>query len=257
MPQLHSDLPILTPDPPRKPASERYGGLYYVGIGGLIVLLCLAAWFSVSLWSLRGYLGDVYVLHDPNRTEVDRVNAAWALSRSAQTGQRQYWDDALDRRLPRLARYLMAESLTASATEADPPGYALSVARSEGWPPWLRVLLVCPMAYAGAAGGRFPEEGLEELRRNPDRMVNLWAAYVQAEQPSGNDAAKALLTEEASRGISTSELATQLLAALRAEPEQKGAILHRAELWMRSHHPSAAEVWKGWTLRGDRFVRSD
>jgi hypothetical protein len=215
----------------------------------------LVAWFSVSLWSLRGYLEHVYVLHDHKRSEVDRINAAWALSRSSQTSQRQFWDDALNRDLPPPARYLMAESLTASATEADPRGYALSVARSTGWPPWLRALLVCPMAYAAAAEASFPDESLDELRRNPDPMVSLWAAYVQAEQTGGDGTAKALLTEEASRGIATGELAAQLLTALRAQPEQKAAILHRAELWMRSHHPSAADVWKDWIQRDDRFVR--
>jgi hypothetical protein len=265
MPPIRSDLPIITPDPPPPPPpapplppktqTEKYGGLYYLGVSGLGILVLLVVWFSLSLWNLRGYLGEVYVLHDAKRSEVDRVNAALSLSRSPQANQRRYWDDALDRTLPTLARYLMGESLTAEAADADPRGYALSVARSEGWPDWLRALLVRPMAYGAAAGRSFPAEPLAELRRNADPMVGLWAAYVEVEQSKDDDSPRSFLAEQATKSGDPGQLARLLSEALAAEPDHKARALNIASIWMRTHHPSSVQVWKGWALREDRLVK--
>ncbi len=101
---MPSDLPIL-PDrptaPPRpKTTAEKYGGLYYLGVAGLIVVVGLLAWFGLGVWSLRAVWRNVYVLHDPERTEAERVEAAYRLSRNPDVTQRQYWDIALRKELP-------------------------------------------------------------------------------------------------------------------------------------------------------------
>ncbi len=140
MPPIHSDLPIITPDPPRRSQAQKFGGLFYLGIGGLAVLVLLIGWFGWGVWSLRHVWTRVYILNDAGRPEPERIDAALALSRDPDANQRQLWDLALSRVPPPLARYLLAEALTSEAIQADPSGYALAVARSEGWPDWLEAL---------------------------------------------------------------------------------------------------------------------
>src|SRR5262245_58073951 len=125
MPPIRSDLPIVTPDPPRRSQAERYGGLFALGIAGLLVLIALVGWFGWSAWSLREVWWNVYLLNDPGRSEADRIAAAVALSRDPRVSQRQRMDLCLSRTPPDLARYLLAESLTSEAIAADPRGYAL------------------------------------------------------------------------------------------------------------------------------------
>ena len=71
-------LPIVVTPDPKRPGAERYGGLYYLGIAGLVVLCGLLAWFGWGVWSLRSVWANVYVLNDPRRAEGDRVAAAYA-----------------------------------------------------------------------------------------------------------------------------------------------------------------------------------
>jgi hypothetical protein len=257
MAPVHSDLPIITPDPPRKSTAEKYGGLYYLGIAGLVVVLGLVGWFGYSFWTLRGYFGEVFILHDPARSEVDRVNAALLLSRSSHANQREFWDDALNKNLPPLARYLMAESLTSEATDADPHAYALAVAKSEGWPDWLRLLLVRPMALASDLGRTFPADSLEELRRHADPAIRLWTAYVQAAGPKGQESARSYLHEQANAAGPYRGLASLLSEALQAELPRRVGLLDQATRWLREHHPGAAQVWTGWELREDRLVQTE
>ncbi len=65
MPPEFPDLPIVTPDPPRRSESERYGSLFYLGVGGLAVLVVLIGWFGWSAWSLRDVWTNIYILNDP------------------------------------------------------------------------------------------------------------------------------------------------------------------------------------------------
>ncbi len=163
-------LPIVTPDPPPRSRSqaERFGALFYLGVVGLIVLLTLVGWFGWSVWTLRSIWWNVYVLHDPKRPDADRNAAAYAFSHDPAVNQRQLWDVALRKDLPPLARYVVAEGLTDEAAAADPKGYGLAVVRSEGWPDWLRLLLLRPLAYRAAAGHPLPREALAELRQTRD-----------------------------------------------------------------------------------------
>lgn len=252
-------LPIITPDTPRLSDREKYGALFHLGLAGLVVVIGLLTWFAWSAWSLRSVLVNVFVLHEPKRSESDRIQAAYALTRDPNVNQRQLWDIALSKPqppLPPLARYLVAEGLTAEAVSADPRGYAVSVARSEGWPDWLRLLLLRPMAYRAAAGQPLPREPLEELAGNPDPAIQLWAQYILAASlKSKNSDASAYIQTAADTADTRQPLARYLLDALNsARLVDRVSALDAATRWLRHGHPQASPIWEAWTIRGARVV---
>src|SRR5262249_43027053 len=63
-------LPIVTPaererdQARRRSGREKYGGLFYLGLAGLLVVVSLVGWFASNAWSLRAVWFNVYVLHD-------------------------------------------------------------------------------------------------------------------------------------------------------------------------------------------------
>ena len=188
-------LPIVTPDPPRRSAVEKYGGMYLLGLAGLVVVVGLVSWFAIGVWSLRAVWSDIYILHDESRPVAERVQAAYALGRDPRVTPPQRWEMCLRKPLPELARYVLAESLTAEIVRADPRHYSLMVARSPGWPDWLRLLLVRPLAYGAAEGLARPREALVELGRHHDPAIRLWADFARSASPdvaSDPDAGKEL-----------------------------------------------------------------
>lgn len=238
-------LPIVTPDPPRRLQREKYGSLFYVGLFGLAVLLGLIGWFAQGAWALRDVWSNVYILHDESRPEPDRIRAALALSRDARVNQRQRWDICLRTPLPALARYVLAESLTAEAASADPREYALTIARSPGWPVWLRMLLTRPMAYAALDGGTFPPEALEEMQKHSDRGIALWSSFILAQEDS-NDRSGHQALEAGCQGSGWDrELACLLRDAigLKGQPDAQKRLLDRATVWLRGHHPECKAIW--------------
>jgi hypothetical protein len=248
-------LPIVTPGPPRRSEREKYGGLFTLGAIGLVVVVALVGWFAWGAWSLRAVWSNVYALHDDHRPEAERVQAAYALSRDPRVNQRQYWDISLRKPLPELARYVVAEALTAEAATADPRGYALTVARSPGWPNWLRLLLTRPLAYAAAGGAAVPAGPLRELRdRGYDPAIGLWADFALAASTPADPAAATALAAAAQDDGPDQVLARTLLDALRAGGAERTRRLDEATLWLRTHHPDASRVWAGWRVEGDRLV---
>ncbi len=251
------ELPIVTPDPPpsKRSETEKYGGLFYLGIAGLVVVVGLVAWFGIGVWQLRDLWTNIYRLNQKDLPEVERVNAAWAIRHDPGSSQRQLWDLAMSRVPPDLARYLLAEGLTAEAIRADPTGYVLSVARSQGWPEWLRLLLMRPMAYDDGKIALAPEP-LKELRRNSDPFVRLWAAYIQARVLDVREPREFLLGQAEQPG-DQGEMARRLLQALDS-PSKTGRLrtLDQATLWMRRHHPASAQVWNGWSEQNGHFERT-
>jgi hypothetical protein len=248
-------LPIVTPEEPRRSDREKYGGLFFLGAIGLVVLVAMVAWFAWGAWSLRAVWSNVYTLHDRGRTEADRVAAAYALSRDPRVNQRQYWDICLRKPLPELARYVVAEALTAEAASADPRAYATTVARSQGWPVWLRLLLTRPIAYASAQGEAVAAGPLRELRdRGDDPAIALWADFaLAAASPSDRDAAAALKKAAEQDGPDRA-MARYLVDALAAKGAERTRHLDEATRWLRTHHPDAKRVWAGWVIEGDRLV---
>lgn len=251
-------LPIVTAPPARLNAHQKYGGLFYLGVGGLLVLVALVGWFAYGAWSLRSVWSNVYVLHEIRRPDAERIQAAYALSSDPRVNQRQRWDICLRRTIPDPGRYLIAESLSAEAAEADPRGYALTVARSDGWPNWLRLLLLRPMAYATIDGVRFPREPLDELMRHNDPLIRLWAAFVLAQQdePKGGGSGLRRLQDVAAQPGPDGDLARMLarLCGSEVSPTQRRSGLDHATDWVREHHPEARALWKPWVIRDGRIV---
>jgi hypothetical protein len=249
-------LPIVNPDLPRRPDREKYGAAYRLGIAGLVVVVGLVGWFAWGAWSLRSVWTNVYRVHDASRGEAERVQAAYALSRDPRVTQAQLWDIALRKPLPPLARYVVAEALTAEAAESDPREFGAAVARSEGWPVWLRLLLTRPMAYAAARGEPVPRGSLVELARNDDPATALWARYALAAGPDGDAKSRSELRRAGASGGAEQGLAALLVEALDAprEPDRLRA-LDEATVWLRRHQPDAARLWDGWDVQGGRLVR--
>ena len=247
-PPQFPDLPILEPDPPRMSLREKYGGLFYLGIGGLVFSLFLVGSFFYQLYRTRELWAAVYVLHDPQSTDPARFEAAWAIAHNPDANDRQRMDFALRTDLPDLARYIIAEGLTPDAIRADPKGYAVSAARSEGWPDWLRLLVARPMAYAAGEGYRIAWEPLDQLRKRSDKAIVLWMTYARAVMGPGDLAASQQLQAAAANSDPYQELAALLVEAVEAKGPERSAKLDQATAWLRIHHPPSAQVWEGWEV---------
>jgi len=238
-------LPIVTPDPPRLSTREKYGSLFYLGILGLATVVALVTWFGFGVWSMRSVWTNIYRLHDETRSETERVRAAIDLAQDSRVNERQRWDICLRKPLPPLARVVLAKSLTAEAASADPRGYALTIARSPGWPNWLRVLLARPMAYAAVEGVIFPRDALAELRANSDRGVALWGSFLDAQQENLADPGLQEL-EQASAGQGWERDYAHLLleaARLRESPDRQIPLLDRATDALLARHPNLHPLW--------------
>lgn len=257
------DLPILNPGDVPVPAApargqrEKYGGLFYLGIVGLVVLVGLIAWFGYGLWSHRAIWAEVYALNDGRRPLADRLDAALRLSRDPRFGDEARIGLALRKDLPSLARYLLAESVSTELVAHDPRTYALEVARSEGWPDWLRLLLARQLAYGSVRGYAVPTGVVVELCRHPDPMIRLWATFTLAAHRSlGPDSRVGAELEEAARAPTPDgRLALMLLDALRSEGEARERRLDDLTVWLRRHHPQAREIWRGWEIRDQHLER--
>jgi hypothetical protein len=241
-----TELPIVTLEPwEQRSRLEKYGSFYYLALAGLVLLVGMISWFAWGAWSLREVWRDVYILHDPARSEADRVMAAGRLASNPNSTQRQRYDIALNRDLPDRARYLVAEALTTEAAKDDPRGYALAVSRSqgEGWPDWFRLLMLRPLAYGAGAGAAIEQAPLIELLEHNDPSIRLWARYVLAESNRYNSEFEKELRSEAAAG-DPGELVAILVSALDAEHDaDRVALLDEATQWVQDHHPGAVAVW--------------
>lgn len=248
-------LPIVTVDPPRLTEREKYGGLFYVGIAGLFVILGLVGWFGWSAWSLRAVWGNVYWLHKSSLPEAERIEVAYALSRDSRVNSQQRWDIALRKPLPPLARYLLAEAWTADTATGDPAGFAKVVALSETWPEWLRLLGVRLMAVAAAEGTEFPEDALVPLAGRPDPNFRVWIEYIRAVSGRGDPLAAGRLRELAASGDPSATLANELASAIEVGSSERQQHIDTATRWLRSHDAEAAKIWQGWEERDGRLIQ--
>ena len=250
------ELPVITPDPPRLSLREKYGALYYLGVAGLAISIALVSSFAYGVWTLRDVWSAVYTLHHEGKPEAERIRSAWAIARHPSVNDRQKSDIALRKDLPKLARYVIAEGLTSQSIQTDPKGYALMVAKSEGWPDWFRLLMARPMAYAVGEGYRIPWEPLDLLREHKDPAIALWATYTRAAMEPGDAPALQALEQAASRGDRFAPLAALLESAARNQGDGRVQKLDEATAWLRTHHPEASEIWKGWTVKDGKLVET-
>jgi hypothetical protein len=112
------------------------------------------------------------------------------------------------------------------------------------------------MAYRAALGLSVPREPLDELSRNPDAATALWASYAMAVSIDRDSEAVERLQKAAAADGPLRPLAQQLLAArTEPQPDKRLEILDRATVWLRTGHPEASQLWRGWSVVGDRIVR--
>lgn len=251
-------LPIINAPTPRRTEREKYGSWFYLGIAGLLVVAALVGWFGHGVWTMRDVWARVYVLHDAKAPEEARLRAAFALSHDPRVEQRQLWEMSLRRGLPELARYILAEGVTAELVAEDPKGYVSAVALSPDWPKWLRLVLTRPMAYAATAGHTISRETLAELcRQRPtdDPATRLWALYTLAVQHNADPQTVVMLEKASGEGGPLKELADLFLSALHADEADRPRILDRATEWNRLRHPDVSRLWRGWAVRDGSLVR--
>ncbi|QEH37634.1 hypothetical protein OJF2_62250 [Aquisphaera giovannonii] len=241
-------LPIIQggppPESPRRSMADRYGGLLYLGVAGLVVLAGLLGWFGYRAWALRDVWRDIYVLNDPREPDPSRVEAAARLAGDPRVEPRQLWDLALNRLLPDRARCVLAEGIGSDLVASDPRGFANAVARSPDWPGWLRLALVRPLALASTDGHTLPRERLGDLCRGDDPILRLWALYTLAVQPRPDPQTAAELDLAASTDRPEHELAAMLLEALRGPRAARLEILDRATRWNHEHHAETRALWQ-------------
>ena len=247
--QSFPELPILEPDPPRMTLREKYGGLYYLGIGGLILSVYLVGSFVVGFYQSRHLWAAILVLHNPSLSDATRYEAAWQVAHDPHANDAQRMNMALSTDLPNLARYIVAEGLTSDSIRTDPKAYALMAARSEAWPDWLRLMVARPMAYAVGEGYRIAWEPLDELRTRSDKAIVLWMTYTRAVMGPGDEAAARELKDATAKPGPYQDLAKLLEAAAEAEGTARTAQLDEATAWLRRNHPPCALVWDQWEVR--------
>lgn len=251
-------LPIISPPTSTRSDQEKYGALFFVGITGLIVVLALLGWFGYRLWSMRAVWADVYLLNEARQPEEARIQAAFRLRHDPRVEQNQLWDLSLNRKLPELARYILAEGIGTELVAQDPQSYASAVALSPDWPSWLRLVLVRPMAYAATRGHALSRERLGELCRRSirdDPVVRLWALYALAVQTRPDPQTAVEIKRVTQAPETDHDLAEILLDAVHSDEARRIEILDRATAWNREHHPDTRRIWQGWTLREGKLER--
>jgi hypothetical protein len=234
--------------------------LLYLGLVGLVVLVGLVGWFGYRIWSMREVWSSIYNLNDPRASDEKRIEAAYRLSRDRRVEPNQLWDLSLNRKLPELARYALAEGIGPDLVAQDPLGYSSAVARSPDWPEWLRLVLVRPLAYAATQGHSLSRERLSELCRRSgreDQAVRLWALYALAVQTRPDPQTKVEIERVAQAPGPYCELAHLFVEAVEADEAHRIELLDRATTWNREHHPDTRRLWQGWTVREGSLVKLD
>lgn len=240
-------LPIVTPGPPRKTSAEKYGGLWYLGLGGLAVVIALIGWFGYGVWSLREVWANIYVLHDDSKPKAERVRAAFRLAEDGRLTQANLVELVQRGEMPDLARYVLAERLAADSIAGDPGVYALDIADKPGRPAWLRALLVRPLALKAGSVRRYPVVPMDALiEGDADPLVRAWADCARALTRQGDPAALARLRALAREPGPARDVAAILVESIDAKPKERPAIFERATRLMRTVTGGPAEVWEGW-----------
>lgn len=252
-----SPLPIVELNPlERKKLAEKYGALFYLSIAGLVILLLLIGRFAYGLWTTRDLWSAIYRLNDGAASEQARLNAAFLMAHHPASNDRMRREASFNPSLPPLARYILAESLSAEAMKDNPAGYALAISRNPDWPDWLRLLHLRALALGAGEGEPIAQEPLLALTSHDDPMIRLWAHYARAESSRENVADRQALEAAASTDWPGAEAARLLLDALNAtDRATRETAVGKATRWLRSHYPPAKILWAPWTESDDGIHR--
>ena len=201
----------------------------------------MIAWFGYSVWQLRDVWAEVYALHDSKRSDAERIESAIKLSRDPRVTDHQLMEICLRRDLPDRARYLLAEAVSTEAVARDPRAYALTVALSQDWPDWLRLVLARRLAYGATRGYAIPEVGAgrtgEALGPDDPSLGGLLAGRAaRLENRRGRQARRSSAHHGRQRQARRDALATRGTAP----PKSAERRLDEATIWLRHHHPQAA-----------------
>jgi hypothetical protein len=177
-------LPILPdsdkpPEQPRLSNLQKYGGLYWLGIGGLVVSVLLVGWFAIQLWLLRDVWREIYVLHNKDLADDRRIAAATFLAKHPRVEAAQIQPMIFRRSLPDQARLLLAEGLkkTDTATSARQMLGLLETEGATSPPDYLRGHLARLAALNIPADDRFPVDLFRRMMADRDSAVAAWCAY--------------------------------------------------------------------------------
>jgi hypothetical protein len=86
-------------------------------------------------------------------------------------------------------------------------------------------------------------------------MIRAWAKAAFAASPGADSRTDAELAQAAQAPDQAGQLAAQLAAAVRAPEATRERRLDEATVWMRRHHPQAAQIWHGWQESDGRLTR--
>ena len=230
---------------------EKYGGLFWLGLAGLMVVSLWVGWFAWNLWSMSDVWRDVFVLFDEQATITERIRAGDRLAADSRITPAQVWEFVFRKDLPTLARWRLAERLGADAVRGDPRGFALATARSPNWPDWLRAQFARALAEAAVQGVTLSDAGLEEMTDHPDPVTR---AFVLVALGARRDTDAGVRTDarQQLQGLAADQPALiRLVDPLRRVLEEvdqtrRLEALEEAKLWMRTGHADAAAIWEGW-----------
>lgn len=221
-----SDKP---PEQPRLSMSQKYGGLYWLGTGGLVVSIMLVGWFAIQLWLMRDVWREIYVLHRAGLPDDRRISAAAFLAKDPRVEPAQIQPMLFRRDLPDRARYLLAAGLKKTDT-AISARQMLGLLATEGAtspPDYLRGHLARLAALSIPAERNFPEKQFEGLLTDREKAVAAWSAFAltRSKIESTRQAGMSYLEKKARE---KSLLEDALLMAARSEDLPRSLALQRA-----------------------------
>ena len=223
-----SDKP---PESPRLSTLQKYGGLYWLGLGGLVVSVMLVGWFAIQLWLLREVWREIYVLHQVKLPDDRRIAAAAFLANDPRVEPAQIQPMLFRRDLPDKARYLLAAGLkkTDSATSARQMLGLLATEGATSPPDYLRGHLARLAALGIPVERNFPNESFERLLADRDKAVAAWSAYALTRSGVEEKRQVGLAFLEKRAGDGASLEAALLAAARSADLSRSLALQHAAE----------------------------
>lgn len=233
------DFPKLTilpdsgpvPEPARLTNLQKYGGLYWLGLAGLVTTFLLVGWFGINLWLMRGVWREIYVLHKEDFPDARRIAAARYLAESPDVQPSQIQPMLFRRPLPDEARLILAESLKKADSVAS-ARQMLGLLATEGAtspPPFLRRHLARLSAVTIPADSRFPAESFAALLNDKDLIVADWAAFALTRSADESRKKQGIDWLKMQSGTK-SELAETLLKAADGGENASNELQHAARL---------------------------